>query len=243
VALISLLAGFRGNIGGQQILILLLEGAVLLGLWADRSDERGRVPAVRLYAGGGRVMVMLMAVLTALVGSVAAALAARGISDALCLPGAGLVTSLMLAPAAVLPMVGWGASTAHQGRQDQVVTTLVGYVLINVCAILPIGAALWMARPTALAAVHAVDPRVPTTMPATTSASTTDSTIDEDRHLQRPPLPYPMGVWRLDTVLLIAAGLFLLPVALGRWNLGVVEGYVLLLSYVAYMVLTMSIAR
>jgi Ca2+/Na+ antiporter len=56
-------------------------------------------------------------------------------------------------------------------------------------------------------------------------------------------LAYPLGVWRVDTVLLAALGLMLLPVALGKWTLGKAEGFAMLFVYAIYVVLSAVMAR
>jgi Ca2+/Na+ antiporter len=46
----------------------------------------------------------------------------------------------------------------------------------------------------------------------------------------------------VDTVLLLTVGFLLLPIALGRWSPGAIEGYGLLFVYVGYMMLTVKVA-
>ena len=56
------------------------------------------------------------------------------------------------------------------------------------------------------------------------------------------PMPFPLAVWRVDTVLLIVLGLMLVPVSLGRWTLRKVEGLVLTCLYAAYLIMSTAIA-
>jgi cation:H+ antiporter len=50
----------------------------------------------------------------------------------------------------------------------------------------------------------------------------------------RKPLPFPMAVWRMDTVLLIVIGLALLGASRGGWRLDKREGLVLIVLYCAH---------
>jgi Ca2+/Na+ antiporter len=248
VALIALMAGFRGNIGWLSAAILALEGLALLLLWNERPEKATSVehlPPMNF----GRTILFIVALIAAAVASAAGVLAARGISNSLYLPGAALVTALMLAPAMVLPMIGWGSTAAHEGRFDDVVTTLVGFVLINLCALLPLAAVLWIARPSAMAAMNTPAPAhvQATTAPGTSSATapSTAEAAPEAVVADAAPefLPFPIAVWRVDTVLLIVVGLLLVPAALGRWTLATIEGCGLLLAYLAYMGLVAKMAR
>jgi hypothetical protein len=137
-------------------------------------------------------------------------------------------------------MIGWGMTQTQQGRYDAVVTTIVGFVLINLCALLPIAAGLWIVRPVVVAEIRSFVPHRVTLASATTS--TTDSDVVAVEPIADRALPFPMGVWRVDTVLLLAVGFLLLPIALGRWSPGAIEGYGLLFVYVGYMMLTVKVA-
>lgn len=55
------------------------------------------------------------------------------------------------------------------------------------------------------------------------------------------PVPFPLAVWRVDVVALIALGLFLLPIAFGRWRLTRMNGLALILGYILYLALTMTL--
>jgi hypothetical protein len=57
------------------------------------------------------------------------------------------------------------------------------------------------------------------------------------------PMPYPMTVWRIDTVLVLVLGFALIPISLGRWSLGRAEAGGLIAGYVLYLALTMWFAR
>jgi Ca2+/Na+ antiporter len=302
VAIIALLIGFRGRIEWLQAFVLMLQGLALLHVWDDRSRPRSRSrPAghandVEEHAGGGptlsnvgggepltgrRVTLLVLAGTLALVAAWAAVAATRDLSAHLGLPGGGLVAALMLGPALVLPMIGSASSLAHDGHFDEAVDSQVGFVLLNLCVLLPLASVVWQVRPAWEPVVLNVESAIqrrwvdrssnavhtnftihngPTTAPDTSvdkatatnpsaPASTQEHRDERDEDQEAMPkdvragLPYPLGVWRIDTVLLVALGFFLLPVALGRWSLGRAEGYSLLVAYTIYMGMTAAMAR
>jgi Ca2+/Na+ antiporter len=253
VALIALLIGFSGGIKWIHVPILLLQGVTLLLVWNDPPTARlAADPSLREFhrvddppadrSIVGRAALLVFSMLAGGVAAWAGLIAARDLSARLELPGTGLVAALMLSPALVLAMIGMGSVLAGEGRYDEAASSQVGYVLLNLCLLLPLTAGLWMTRPV----WHAPRPSMvaastnSSTKPATTSTTATTAEPAPDRPHA---LPYPMGVWRVDTVMLIALGLLLLPVALGKWSIGMAEGYGLIVSYTVYMVLTAWLAR
>lgn len=61
--------------------------------------------------------------------------------------------------------------------------------------------------------------------------------------LVTPPVVMPLQAWRIDTVLLTVLSVILLPVGLGRFRLGRLEGVLLVLTCVLFLVVTVSTAR
>jgi hypothetical protein len=51
-----------------------------------------------------------------------------------------------------------------------------------------------------------------------------------------------MLAWRLDTVLLVALGIMMLPVSVGRWMLGRYEGMGLMIGYAMYLMLVVTMS-
>ncbi|HMB96481.1 MAG TPA: hypothetical protein VKK61_10620 [Tepidisphaeraceae bacterium] len=223
-ALICLMIGFTSAISWFDACVLFLEGLALASLWNDQAEK---IPPSRLSPG--RSIQLIIAIAAAVVATLAGLRGVWDVSGGLGI-GDGLVTQVLLGPLLVLPMIGMGCAAASEGRYDQAVSTLVGYVLLNLCALLPLAALLWFARPYWTAVF--VTTNAPTTLPATMPAGIISN-----------PLPYPMGIWRVDTVCLAAIGLLLLPVALGRWTLGRAEAVGLMFAYVIYMFLSALLAR
>jgi Ca2+/Na+ antiporter len=50
------------------------------------------------------------------------------------------------------------------------------------------------------------------------------------------PMVYPLGVWRLDAMVLLIISALFAPVGLGKWNLGRHEGTGLIIMYIVYLV-------
>ena len=57
------------------------------------------------------------------------------------------------------------------------------------------------------------------------------------------PMPYPMTVWRIDTVLVMVLGFALIPVSLGRWSVRKPEAGGLIVGYAGYRGVTRWFAR
>jgi Ca2+/Na+ antiporter len=217
-ALICLLIGFSSAINWFDACVLVLEGLVLATLWNDRAEKNETIKLSSLHW-----LLLIAAIAASVVATLAALRGIHEVGNTLSI-GDGLVTQALLGPMLVLPMIGGAAAAASRGRYDQAVTTAVGYVLLNLCLLLPLAAVFWMGRSYWM--------QMPTTQPTTMP-------VDAMANV----LPYPLGVWRVDTVLLAALGLLLLPVALGKWTLGKAEGFAMLFVYAIYVVLSAVMAR
>jgi Ca2+/Na+ antiporter len=250
-SLIVFIAGFKGTFQWQDAVALLTQGAVIFGLIFDPRDkprthlgnehfELVDVPAQDsesaplVYASArpaassnltwertALAAVELLLVAGMLwVGAVAATRGVVRTGAARSMNPSALAASL-IGLALVLPMT-WGAwRRAEGGRSWSPVSTQVSVVLLNLCVLLP----LLILMPYAAAklpflsrfagdalAYHEGMPRV---------------------------LLYPTPMWRIDNVVLIIVAVLLLPVSLGRWNLGREEGMVLIAGYFFYLTATL----
>jgi len=77
----------------------------------------------------------------------------------------------------------------------------------------------------------------PTTLPQSTTLPGTQTTTRDEPDFVTTSLSFPLALWRIDTVLLVVFGFILLPVSTGRWNLGPLEGSVLVIVYAAYVMM------
>lgn len=231
-SIVALLIGFSGEIRLGHAAILLLQGvAVLLG-----SADRG-VPRQAARISLGRWSVSAIALLAMLVASGLAVFAADTISHELQQPGSGLITAVMLSPALILPMIGVTTRLAGQRAADGSINLIVNVVLLNVCLLLPLSAIAWVTQSSAINTLSASF-GTPTTMPASQPTTAASDAAAEIVHFA-----YPISVWRIDTTLLLVAGIYLLLLALGRVRLGPTEGTAMILIYVAYLMLTAVAAR
>lgn len=239
VSLICMLIGLSSGFDRLDAIILLAQGLAMIGLWQE--SPQSAPPSTGASFGLGRLLALLAVVVIAGAGGFAAVKASSSMSLRMGMTNAGMITALVLAPAMVLPLIGIGLQAAHDGRYDQFVGGLIGFVFLNLCVLLPLATLLWIAQPGRRAEVFDPFPATAPTTTATTGPATTTASSDDDSNSSiLPPrvLPYPMAVWRVDTVLLIAVGLLLLPVSLGRWSLGRPEAIGLIGAWVIFMLLT-----
>ncbi len=114
----------------------------------------------------------------------------------------------------------WRLSTGGQGWAP--VTTQIGIVILNLCALLP-----------ALILLPYLAAHVPQV-----------ARWSGDAMLWHEGLPklllFPSPMWRIDNIVLIIMGVFLLPVAFGKWSLGREEGMVLIAGYFFYLTATIA---
>jgi hypothetical protein len=155
----------------------------------------------------------------------------------------GLLTATILSPLLILPMIGTSTELAQRNRGSMAVDAPMGVALLNICALLPIvvmvaDAKQWLLqrllpRFKAPWVVDGLLPRLhlhptPLVPPAV---------------FELHPFPFPLGVWRVDVVMLTALGLFLMPVALGRWSLSRRQGLGMMVGYAIYLMLAIQYQR
>jgi Ca2+/Na+ antiporter len=157
---------------------------------------------------------------------------------------AGLLTATLLSPLLVLPMIGSGTEMAQKQQSSAAVDSHMGVVLLNICALLPMAVTAsyfrqwfmgWLVPRIHLPWV--TDWLFPRLFISPVPASiSTSAPVVVDYHA----LAFPLGVWRVDVVMLIALGLFLLPVALGRWIITRQQGLWMMVGYAVYLTLAIK---
>jgi len=222
-AIVAIIAGFSGKVTLLHAILLLVLGASFLAVWLDRpaveqtepGDERakwfGDISAFGWIALAAAIVVMGLAGWVGVYGATATAQHSRVVST-------GLLAATILSPLLMLPALGESGILAQRGHCGSAVTGLVGTVLLNLCALLPLlvfvnllmhGIAHWRGSDAAYT-----------------------------------PLPFPLAVWRIDAVLLLMLAFALVPVAMGRWMPERLEAILLVVVYAAYLVAhTMLAAR
>jgi hypothetical protein len=142
-ALIAMLAGFRGYFTMLHAALLIAQGLVTLLVWTTPTTPTDHSPTQErqsTHVPGSTAIVVIIVFWIGLT-LFGALMANSGVGDiARRLPHVttGLTGALMLAPALVLPMIGFALSLAPRGRSGSVISTSVDCVLLNLCVLLPI---------------------------------------------------------------------------------------------------------
>ncbi|HEV7300247.1 MAG TPA: hypothetical protein VGN72_12835 [Tepidisphaeraceae bacterium] len=224
VVLLLLMMGFGARIGLQEAAMLAVLGAAVGAVWraGDASPTLltdADVVPVTTARRRLDVLVVLQALLTLLLAVVAGWLAVRGALD---LSAArrglspGVVGITLISAMLMLPSVGKATFLSQTNRAGIAIGAQVGAVLIALTFILPVAVVVWYVRTVALTDAGAVDP------------------FEMDRVVA---MPFAIGFWRVETTVLLALALPLLPVAARRWKPGRTEGLVLICGYVYYLLL------
>lgn len=293
-ALLPLIAGFSGHLTWTHALMMLILGGAVWALWTDpaaREVQAGDFPFRDVFAAaapapaddapaphaGTNWLRLTVALVLAVVGGWAAVRGVVRTAESSRYLPAGMLAASVLSPVLTLPMLSTGSTLAQRGHGPSMAATLVGVVLLNLCALLPAAVILWHVAPVVshytapFVSGGSANPEVPTpptsapaatpwaTQPATGSATqpTTRPTTRPAVRPTAPPapgtaaqapatgsaaaMPYPLSVWRVDTVVLVVLGFVLVPVAMGRWVLGRVEAAGLIVGYAVYLALAMYV--
>ncbi len=161
---------------------------------------------------------------------------------------AGLLAAAVLSPLLTMPMLASASTLGERGQATSMATTLVGVALLNLCALLPAAVIVWHVLPGATQFTSRVLNLAPAAVASSQPETIDDAYAETDGSLLgslragAEPMPYPLTVWRIDTVILVVLGFALLPVALGRWTIGRAEATGLMIGYAVYLALVMALA-
>jgi Ca2+/Na+ antiporter len=234
--LLAFLAGFGGRISGLDAGVLLLQGLFVLWLWIEPARPQSPAPVIAMETEPAkpiralllRILQLLLAITLAAVG---AWLAMAGIDRAIAtsdLASAGLLTAMMLCPLLVLPIIGTGTELAQRNQSAAAVSAQVGVSLLNVFALLPLLVLIGHRHELFSAVLQQMI-----------------AVFHFTSHVSQPVDPvviFPLAVWRVDVVMIIALGLYLMPIAIGKWKMTKLQGAALMLGYAVYLVLSLGIA-
>jgi Ca2+/Na+ antiporter len=241
-AIFALMAGFGGVLSAVHAAMLIVLGACVMAVWRGEqnnspSDPPAAAPPLATIvttttttATAAREPFRLAAyqfIVALGLGAAGAWLAYKAVTladERTRVATSGLIAMAVISPLLVLPMLGTGAIAAHHGRSERATAAIIGIVLLNLFLLLP----LVILAHYVNQATHAL---------RSVPAPPLGEVVEALR-----PMPFPLAVWRVDTVLLIVLGLMLVPVSLGRWTLRRVEGLVLTLLYAAYLIISTTIA-
>lgn len=247
-ALLVLLAGFSARLTIWHAAMLAAEGLAILLLWMERTrsdpvpaDQPSPPPMTKF-----RWVQVLIAIALAAIGGWGICRGILDVSRQNAFFSPGVISTVTLGMSLSFAMVVSGTFLSQSGQVWTAISTQVNLVLLNLCALLPLLIVLsylpsnWrnlMDASAAIGSTAAASATQPATQPATHPAATQDAELSTPTP-SRPGLPFPIAVWRIDTVLLVVLGLFLLPLALGRWTLGVPESLGLIMVYGIYLFMT-----
>lgn len=223
-ALAVVLCGFKGIFTIYHAVILLGLYGVAIGIWRKQSES----PAPKI-AGIRRAQRNAgLTIAYTLIGSALAALggwygneAVRVFERAAGLTIEGPAAALMLAPAALLAMIGLSSDAGRTGKIEDATDAAAGVALVNLGLLLPGLTIAWLF-------VRLADAK-------SNGGSFVVGMLSGDIGL-----PFAVGKWRLDAMLLTLASIFFLPAALGRFKMGRVEGLTLMLAYLLYVAVAAS---
>ena len=216
--LLLLLIGFTGELTPRSALILAAEGGAIFIVRSGARRGSTLSSATESAHTRGRFgpVQTTLALALALIAGWAMMQGASILAAHSPIFRPGVAAVLVLGPAVVLPMIPPIATLAERGRRDEAQSTIVAFALINLCVVLPL----------VIVAQLVLEKSTAATQPSAVGG-----------------LPFPILVWRLDTVLLATIGLLVLPTAIGRWRLGRAEGFALIGLYVVYLFLTLLISH
>jgi cation:H+ antiporter len=233
-ALLALIAGFSGQLTWLHALAMLLLGGALLSVWRDpglAGPDDPSLPFAEEANGPAsrprwlRVAEVLLALALAAVGGWAAVVGTTRAAEATRVFSNGLVTVAIVAPLVTLPMLNPGPTEQARAHTASMASTVVAVALLNLCALLPLLVLFWHVK-TGVAGPEG----------AAASWFPFSAILQNGQ-----PLSYPLATWRVDAVVLVVLGFAMLPVSLGRWQLGRWEGAGLILGYAMYLILEAAV--
>lgn len=249
-ALLSLVAGFSGEVTWVHALAMSVMGGAVYSAWREATgreaiDRAAQPPAAGLPfaeavsaeplaarpqpAWVSALEVFLAVALAVLGGWAAVGVATRVASSARFIT-TGLMTVSVLTPLLALPMLAAAPQDRAKSHTASMASTLVAVALLNLCALLPLLTLAWYVKSgIAAAATASVD--------GSYAANVITAVRDQPK-----ALPFPAIAWRVDAVVLTVLGFTMVPVALGRWALGRWEAIGLVAGYALYLVATAAVS-
>ena len=216
-SILLLLAGFHGSLTWFHAIVLIVMGGAVLGVWtAPPSAAEHEFPfakaAVPRHSPGPMI---LLAVCLAGVGAWAAVRGAEATAEHHRILSAELLAATVLSPLLLLPALGSATLAAQRGQMGQIVTSLCGTVILNLCALLP--------------AIILID-----YLAGGLAQWRTSHSLGAAFGANADPTPFPLVTWRVDAVVLLMLACILVPIAAGRWVPARFESMLLVLAYAIY---------
>jgi Ca2+/Na+ antiporter len=235
-ALLTLVAGFSGELTWIHALAMAVMGGAVYAAWREATAQAQASPsAAPLLADAPAAQAppppreqpswipaveIVLAVALAIVGGWAAVTVAGRVASTARFVSTSLMTVSVLTPLLALPML---AAVPHERAKEH--TASMASTLVAVLTI------VWHIK-TGIAVVSTAAGGAPIDGAYS---------LTEAFRIDPKPLPFPLVTWRVDAVVLAVLGFAMIPVALGRWALGRWEAIGLVAGYALYLVATAAI--
>lgn len=220
LALAVFLAGFRGSFSGVHAIILFSLAAILLWVrlaWTESIKKMESRPPIFPLHGG------LWALALAIY--IAATLLSLGFAHQFqAILGTALVTTLstlLIAPFLMLALIGLLANEAHHGGVGVAIDSLAAMVWAMLGVVVPV-----------IIVIHFALAPWANAHPDSIAAFWTRLHVPVPTYSDR--LVFPFVAWRIDSVALLLLCLMYLPLGLGKFVMGKLEGWILVAFFVIY---------
>lgn len=237
-ALLALVAGFSGQFTWVHALAMLVLGGAVYSAWREavargEAEAAGEPPDPAGAATPARpawaiAAELLLATALAALGGWAAVKFATRAEETVPLVTTRLVTVAVLTPLLSLPLLTSVPPDRAAAHTSSMASTLVSLALLNLCCLLPVLTITWRVQSGITGAAGLDDAYV--------------STLIQSMASDANPMPFPLATWRIDAVVLTVLGLALVPVALGRWELGRWEAIGLVAGYALYLAVSAAVS-
>jgi Ca2+/Na+ antiporter len=232
-ALLALVAGFSGQFNWVHALAMLVLGGAVYSAWREASAAGAAEPP---YAEPAPVRPawlsaaeIALSVALAIVGGWAAVTLASRAATTIPLVSTRLVAVAVLTPLLCLPMLGAAPPERAPAHTSSMASTLVALALLNLCCLVPLLTIAWQVGGGIAAAARATD-----------GAYASNVLVSVGAHA--PAMPFPLATWRIDAVVLAVLGFALVPISLGRWQLGRWESIGLVAGYALYLAVSAAVS-
>lgn len=231
-ALLALIAGFSGQFTWVHALAMLVLGGAVYSAWREAGGRAdAETPATEPVPRPARWVTgleILLACALAAVGAWAALRLALRASESIPLVSTRLIAVAVLTPLLSLPMLASVPRDRAPAHTSSMASTLVALALLNLCCLLPLLTVVWHVTGGITTAGAQGNPYASNLFASVATHAT--------------PMPFPLATWRIDAVVLTVLGFAMVPVALGRWELGRWEAMGLVAGYALYLAASAAVS-
>lgn len=213
---VTLLTGLSGRIGGFHVVCLLAIAAMARLLIRGEVTRAPGPPSVSAASLSLRGVQATLSVLLVGVGCWAGFQSIELVNARVGRETGDILATILFGPASALPLIGAAHHLLHQRRATEAVGSLIGSAVLLLGVTLPLLAAAW-----------SLTNFNPPELNGNWLALAREGL---------PAMPFPLRTWRVDSVLIVVLSIAIAPAAFRRWSLGRLEGLLLVLLYLGYLV-------